>query len=127
MKKYFFVRMDGRYVKINFHDIIYMEGRRNYIRIVTENNFYMVLITMKQMEQMLPAALFRRIHKSFIVSMDKVMEFDSETVYLKNKELPIGKNYWQAFENSVIIAKSDNKTTMLSIAIDYNSRKLIAG
>lgn len=91
MKKYFFVRMDGRYVKINFHDIIYMEGRRNYIRIVTENNFYMVLITMKQMEQMLPAALFRRIHKSFIVSMDKVMEFDSETVYLKNKELPIGK------------------------------------
>lgn len=127
MIKYFFIRKDGRYVKINFHDIIYLEGRRNYIRIVTGNEFYMVLITMKQLEKLLPTALFRRIHKSYIVSMDKIMEFDSEKVYLKNKQLPLGENYRRAFENSLIIAKSENKIPLLSIAVGYNSRKLIAG
>ena len=127
MKKYFFIRTNGRYVRINFQDIIYLEGRRNYIRIVTESGFYMTLITMKQIEQLLPAALFRRIHKSYIVSMDRVVEFDSDTVYLKNKQLPIGENYRQAFENSLLIAKSEYKTSLMSMRVEYRSRKLVAG
>ena len=87
----------------------------------------MTLITMKQIEQLLPAALFRRIHKSYIVSMDRVVEFDSDTVYLKNKQLPIGENYRQAFENSLLIAKSEYKTSLMSMRVEYRSRKLVAG
>ena len=127
MKKYFFIRANGRYVKLNFQDIIYLEGRRNYIRIVTGRDFYMALITMKQLEQVLPASVFRRIHKSYIVSMDKVIEFDSDTVYLQNKELPIGENYRQSFENSLLIAKSEHKIPLMPMRVEYSSRKLIAG
>lgn len=121
------MRTNGRYVKINFYDIIYLEGRRNYIRIVTENDFYMVLITMKQIEELLPVTLFRRIHKSYIVSMDKVLEFDSGAVYLKNKQLPIGENYRQCLEDSVLIAKNESKSPLRTITMEYVSKKLIAG
>ena len=87
----------------------------------------MALITMKQLEQVLPASVFRRIHKSYIVSMDKVIEFDSDTVYLQNKELPIGENYRQSFENSLLIAKSEHKIPLMPMRVEYSSRKLIAG
>lgn len=82
--------MDGKYVKINFNEIIYVEGCKNYIKIITDLRSCLVLITMKRMENILPASLFQRIHKSFIVSLERVLEFTTDSVHLKNKDLPIG-------------------------------------
>lgn len=107
MQKFFFIRMDGKYVKINFNEIIYVEGCKNYIKIITDLKSYLVLITMKHMEEILPASSFRRIHKSFIVSLERVLEFNTDSVYLKNKELPIGHLYKGVIERAVIIA-NDN-------------------
>ncbi|MEI2739772.1 MAG: LytTR family DNA-binding domain-containing protein [Chitinophagaceae bacterium] len=104
MQKFFFIRTNGRYVKINFNDIIFVEGCKNYIKIITDSKSYLVLITMKRMEQLLPLQLFARIHKSYIVSLDKVLEFDAEKVCLKDKQLPIGTQYRGALEKAVIIA-----------------------
>ncbi len=104
MKKYFFIRVDGRYIKIGFQDIIYVEGCRNYIKLVTESKTHLALFSMKRMEQFLPSYLFKRINKSFIISLDKMTGFDSETVYLKDKELPIGQQYKTELEKSVVIA-----------------------
>lgn len=103
MHKYFFIRTDGKYVKINFHEIIYAEGSRNYTKIITETKSYLVLITMKRLENFLPVNLFRRIHKSFIVSLDRIIEFDKEQVWLMNKELPIGQQYKGDLEKAVLI------------------------
>ena len=126
MQKFFFIRISGKYVKINFQEIIYLEGKGNYIRIVTEHRFYMVLITMKQMEQMLPANLFRRIHKSYIVSLDKVMQFNSDTVSLKNKELPLGEHYRYELIKSVVIA-GESMMEPLTISMSYSSAKAFVG
>lgn len=103
MQKYFFIRANGKYVKINFSEILFVEGCRNYLRIITENKAHLVLLTMKRLEQLLPATSFRRIHKSFIVSLDKIIEFDADTVYLKNKQLPIGQLYKGELEKAVMI------------------------
>jgi DNA-binding LytR/AlgR family response regulator len=108
MQKYFFIKNNGKHVKVNFFEIAYAEGCRNYIKIVTDKKSYLVLITMKRIEQLLPSNMFRRIHKSFIVSLDRVLEFDSERVYLKDKELPIGQVYKGELEKSVMIV---NDTT----------------
>jgi two-component system LytT family response regulator len=103
MQKYFFIKVDGRYIKISFHDIIYIEGCRNYIKLVTESKTYLTLFSMKRMEQFLPTYLFRRIHKSFIVSLDKITGFDSEMAYLKGRELPIGQQYKNELGKGVVI------------------------
>ena len=107
MQKFFFIRLDGKYVKINFSDIQYVEGCKNYLKIVTERKNYLVLITMKRMEQLLPSHLFKRVHKSYIVSLDGITEFDGNTVYLKDKELPIGHLYKEILEKSVLIAQNE--------------------
>ena len=87
MKKYFFIRTDGKYVKLCFNEILYAEGSRNYTKIFTETKQYLVLITMKRLEQFLPDNLFVRIHKSFIISLEKIVQFDKETVWLKDRSI----------------------------------------
>lgn len=103
MQKYFFVRINGKYLKINFQEILYVEGCRNYIKIVTEGRSHLVLFSMKGMEKLLPSYLFKRIHKSFIVSLDKIISFDADTVFLKGKELPMGQQYRSQLEKAVVI------------------------
>jgi len=103
MQKFFFVRLNGRYVKINLSEIIYIEGCRNYVRMVTETKSYLVLFSMKGIENLLPDGLFKRIHRSFIVSLDKITGFDSYRVYIKDKELPIGQQYKGELEKVVTI------------------------
>ena len=67
MEKYFFIKTDRKYIKLCFSEILYVEGSRNYTKIFTETKQYLVLITMKRLNQFLPTSLFVRIHKSFIV------------------------------------------------------------
>lgn len=106
MKNNFFIRVEGKYQRVIFNEILYLEGRRNYIKIVTQREFYMVLLTMLRMEELLPASHFLRIHKSYIVSLDKVQAFDSKTVSLENIELPLGDKYKQKLEKAVLIASN---------------------
>ena len=104
MRNYFFIRINGKYIKINFHEIIFVEGCKNYTKIITDQRSYLVLVTMKRMEEVLPVALFQRIHKSFIVSLDRIVEFNADAVYLKGNELPIGHLYKGVLEKAVLIA-----------------------
>lgn len=112
MQKNFFIRTDGRFIKINYEAILFIEGAKNYTKIVTEAKSYLVLITMKKMEQTLPSFLFKRIHKSFIVSVDKIVEFDKERVWLKDKELPVGQQYRNELEKSFLIINDSSHKIM---------------
>ena len=123
MQKYFFGRIDGRYVKINYSEIIYIEGCKNYIKIITDTKSHLILVTMKRMEEVLPIDLFRRIHKSFIVSIEKILEFDTDRVYLKNKELPIGQLYKNKLEKSIVIAnEGDGRVVAIGISGNDNGQ-----
>ena len=127
MQKYFFIKANSRYIKIEFQEILYVEGCKNYIKIVTEKKNYLVLITMKRMEQLLPASVFKRIHKSYIVSLDWINEFDGDTVYLKDKKLPIGHLYKEVLEKSVLIAQGEVSAEVLEMPFQYLPQKAYAG
>jgi DNA-binding LytR/AlgR family response regulator len=136
MQKYFFIKMDGRFIKVFYQDILYVEGSRNYSKIITETKQYLVLLTMKRLEEFLPASLFKRIHKSFIVSLEKIAEFDKETVKLKNAELPIGHHYRSELEKVVPIISDTNVSKKLvkpyyvmplSFKENHNERLIVAG
>lgn len=103
MQKYFFIKADGKFTRISYDDIIFMEAAKNYTKIITVVKTYLVLLSLKKMEECLPTLLFRRIHRSYIVALDKVLEFDKEMVLLKNKELPVGNEYRNELEKAFVI------------------------
>ena len=92
LSTYLFVKADGKQVKINFSDLIYIEGLKDYIRIHTKTEKILVLETMKSFEEKLPNH-FKRIHRSYIINLDFLTSIDGNSVYLNQKILPIGETY----------------------------------
>ncbi len=94
---YMFVKADKKLVKVSFDDIVYIEGLKDYVIIRLEQDRVITLQTMKSLEAKMPSTLFKRIHRSYIVNIQKIQALDGSMieVTLKNqtKLLPIGKNY----------------------------------
>ena len=89
-----FVKVDGQHQKVNYSDIQYIEAFADYVKIWTSNDKRIVTLqTMRNMEQALPADLFVRIHRSFIVAKSKIEAIQNNAVVVGNKQLPVGKNY----------------------------------
>ena len=92
-KDYLFLNVQKKKVKIQFSDIQYIESQREYIKIVTIKKEYYSKMTTTEIESILPAAQFRRIHRSFIVSVNKIESYNSEMVEINGVQLPIGRAY----------------------------------
>ena len=96
-KGFTFVKADKKLVKVNYNDIVYIEGLKDYVIIRQEADRVITLQTMKSLENKLPEVQFKRIHRSFIVNLDKINAIVGNMVEViekgKPKHLPIGKNY----------------------------------
>ncbi|MBL0744367.1 LytR/AlgR family response regulator transcription factor [Chryseolinea lacunae] len=89
---YFFVKVDYRYEKIHYKDVMYVEGMENYVVIHTAAQQYMTLLRMKNLEEILQAPAFLRIHKSYIVAVRAISAIDGNEVVVGNKRLPISRD-----------------------------------
>jgi DNA-binding LytR/AlgR family response regulator len=96
-KTYLFVKTEYRMERIDFCDILYIEGMGAYLRIVTTHAKTMTLQTFSQLEKGLPPENFHRIHKSFIVSLDKIESIERNVVKIGEQRIPVGKNYQETF------------------------------
>lgn len=95
-----FVKTEHRVVRIDMSKIIYVEGMSEYLRIFIdgEQKPLIVLFGMKKMEERLPAGVFMRIHKSFIINLTKIKEVNKSRVVMQDDVyLPIGDSYRQTF------------------------------
>lgn len=96
-KDFTFVKADKKLVKVNYRDIIYIEGLKDYVIIRQDADRVITLQTMKSLESKLPNDHFKRIHRSFIVNLDRINAIVGNMVEViekgKPKHLPIGKNY----------------------------------
>lgn len=94
---FFFVKADKKLVKVNFDDILYIEGLKDYVIIRMEVGRVITLQTMKSLEDKLPVSKFKRVHRSYIVNIKKISAILGNMVEImeggKVKQLPIGKNY----------------------------------
>ncbi|MBP7274058.1 MAG: response regulator transcription factor [Saprospiraceae bacterium] len=92
-----FVKSDKRLVRVKFDEMVYIEGLKDYVIIKTETGRIITLQTMKSLEEKLPQHLFKRVHRSFIVNIDKIVAVDGNMLEVnekgKPKQIPIGKNY----------------------------------
>jgi len=94
---YFFVKSSGQQHKVNFNDILFIESIKDYVNIKTENQEYIVLDTLKSLENQLPEN-FARVHKSFIINIDKIEKMDVKNVSINSDiEIPIGETYKSEF------------------------------
>lgn len=92
---YLFVYVDYSHTRINFSDIIWIEGLKDYIRIHLTGTSKPVVarMSMKSMEDQLPASRFMRIQKSYIVAKSAITAIRKNSVFIGNQELPVGENY----------------------------------
>jgi two-component system, LytTR family, response regulator len=107
-KEYFFVKSNYKMVKVNYDDMLYIEGLSEYIVIHTRTAKIITLQSFKNIEQTLPESGFVRIHKSYLVSLSKIDSIEGQYVKIANKELPIGNKYKDNFFK--IISLTGKKT-----------------
>ena len=98
-KDYIFITVQKKKVKILFSDIIYVESQREYVKLVTKKKEFITKLSTTEIEALLPQNLFRRIHRSFIISLDKVESYTAKTVDVNGVSIPIGRGYSSVIEN----------------------------
>jgi DNA-binding LytR/AlgR family response regulator len=98
---YFFVNVDYSLLKVNFNDIKYIEGLKDYIKIHLKSSPRAIItrMAMKAIEEELPVAKFLRIHKSYIVSLGHITAIRKNSVFIDEMELPVGENFREAVLN----------------------------
>lgn len=102
---FIFVKADKKLVKVKYDDIIYIEGLKDYVIIRMDDQRVITLQTMKSLESKLPASRFKRIHRSYIIALDRINAIVGNMVEVmekgQEKHLPIGKNYREELLNIV--------------------------
>lgn len=94
---FFFVKTEFRLQKVNFSEILYIEGMGDYLRIHTDKERIMTLQNFKNMESILPDSNFIRVHRSYIIALDKIESIERNRIRIKGELIPIGENFRNAF------------------------------
>ncbi|MGQ3013253.1 MAG: LytR/AlgR family response regulator transcription factor [Flavobacteriales bacterium] len=89
----FMVKVDGEQVRIHPDELLYAQSLGNYVKLITTRQTFLATITTTELEHRLPSARFMRIHKSYIVALDKVTRSGNGFVIVGETELPVGITY----------------------------------
>ncbi len=92
-QEYIVIRADRKFYKINYPDLLYIEGQKAYVTFHYKDKHTTALFSMKELEDRLPSNQFIRIHKSFIVSISKIEILEGNQLTVGGKVLPVGKSY----------------------------------
>lgn len=94
---FLFIKSDKKTIKVKFADIFYIEGLGDYIKIILADKKIVTNLSMKKIAELLPEDQFFRVHKSHIISLDKIESIEGNLVKINNTKLPIGNSYRQEF------------------------------
>jgi DNA-binding LytR/AlgR family response regulator len=94
---YFFVKTETRMEKVRYADVLYIEGMGDYWRIITPGKRIMTLLNYKKLEEMLPPRHFIRVHKSFIVAVDKIESIERNRIRIADRLIPVSETFRKTF------------------------------
>jgi len=98
-KDFIFLNVQKKKVKILFSEIVFVESQREYIKIVTTKKEFISKMSTHEIESLLPSHLFKRIHRSYIISLSKIDSYTAEMVEVNGVQIPIGRGYRDIIEN----------------------------
>ncbi|RZM30433.1 MAG: response regulator transcription factor [Pedobacter sp.] len=96
---YMFIKGESKnkFLKVNYEDILYVEGLKNYISVYTAAQRMVTYQSLRDLETQLPQPPFYRVHKSYIVALDKIRMVDGNMIYIADQSIPIGETYREEF------------------------------
>ena len=94
---FFFVKTETRIEKIRYADVLFIEGMGDYWRIITTSKKIMSLLNYKKLEEILPQNQFVRVHKSFIVALDKIDSVERNRIKIGDRLIPISETFPKTF------------------------------
>ncbi|RYZ58174.1 MAG: response regulator transcription factor [Chitinophagaceae bacterium] len=95
--EYIFLKVGHRIRKVTSGDIVFVEGMKDYLRIHTAEEKIMTLLNFAKLEEILPAKNFARVHRSFLVAMDKIDHIEKNRIHIADQVIPISDTYAEAF------------------------------
>lgn len=98
-RDFVFLTVQKKKVKILFSEIVYVESQREYVKIATTKGDYVSKMSTHEIEGLLPSNLFKRVHRSFIVSLEKIESYTSEVVEVNGVVIPVGRGYREVIEH----------------------------
>lgn len=93
LKKYFFVKTDSKIQRVNFDEILYIEGMKEYLRIVLVKGRLLTLQSFNEILRALPELEFLRVHKSYIVALSKIDYIKKDRIHIGDKVIPVGGTF----------------------------------
>lgn len=100
---YLFLKVEYQLVKVNYNDILYIQGLKDYVKVYLQssNKPLLSLISMKALEEKLPSNRFKRIHRSYIISLDKIHSVTKTNVQIGNESIPVSNQYKEDFSKLI--------------------------
>lgn len=99
--EFIFVKSEYRLEKIELSDILYIEGMSEYLRVVTKTKKVMTLLNFKSIEELLPKNNFLRVHKSYVIALDKIESIERNRIKIGDAIIPISESYKEIFYNKI--------------------------
>ena len=96
-KDFLFIKADRRFYKLNFDEIKFIEGLKDYVVIHTKTQKLITAMNLKTIHQKIPADIFLRVSKSFVINLNFIDSFDKPNIYIDASEIPLGEVYKSDF------------------------------
>lgn len=97
-KDHLFLNVQKKKVRILYDEILYIESQREYVKVVTTKKEYLSKISTNEIESILPVQRFKRVHRSFIIAVDKIEAYTAEEVEIHGVSIPVGRDYRHVLE-----------------------------
>jgi DNA-binding LytR/AlgR family response regulator len=97
-----FIKVDKKMMKINIEEILFVEGMKEYIKVVTPDKTYITHKSLTSLSEELPSDRFLRIHKSYVIALNKVKSIEGNRIQIQSYTIPIGRNYSKEVKNKIL-------------------------
>jgi DNA-binding LytR/AlgR family response regulator len=101
----FFIKENGMFVKVYYDEVLYAEALQNYVAIHLAGKKMITYITLSILEKQLPEAIFMKVHKSYIVSLQKIKAIEGNTVLIESAQIPVSRNMKDLLMQKVVDSK----------------------
>ena len=97
-----FIKVDKKMMKINIEEILFVEGMKEYIKVVTPDKTYITHKSLTSLSEELPSDCFLRIHKSYVIALNKVKSIEGNRIQIQSYTIPIGRNYSKDVKSKIL-------------------------